>query len=315
MDKNRKIVLSILALVVLSVVLAVVDISLNLQGEKKDSFTLDSPGIGPGIGVIRISGELSFDAQSSALGAIEGAEVIIDSLDSMQSDSRIKAVVLRINSPGGTVAATQEIYSKIMKMRSKNIIFVASMGELAASGGYYIASACNQIFANDGTITGSIGVIAMSPNLKGLFDRLGIRMNVIKSGKYKDILAAYREISPEERDLVQQIIDSSYRKFLKDVSLGRNIPISDIEPYADGRIMSGEMAQKCKLIDALGTMEDALTKARELAKLPEDCPIYEDSGSPLERLFMRMQMMLGGNRTLGERVLNNFPMVEYRYQP
>jgi len=193
------------------------------------------------------------------------------------------------------------------------------MGEIAASGGYYVASACNYIVANHGTLTGSIGVIAMSPNLRGLFQKIGIDMNVIKSGKYKDILSSFRDIRPEERELIQEIIDSSYHKFLKDVALGRNQNESDIQPIADGRVMSGETALKYKLVDMLGTFEDAIDKARQLAKLPEDSAVYEEMKSPFEQMFFRMEGMLRGGNIMeqGLRSLeqeNNY-RIEYRCLP
>ncbi len=169
--------------------------------------------------------------------------------------------------------------------------------------------------ANRGTITGSIGVIAVSPNLKGLFEKLGIRMNVIKSGKYKDILSSYREISPEERELIQQMIDSSYQQFIKDVAAGRNLAIDDITPQADGRVFGGDIALRHKLIDGLGSFEDALKKARELAKLPDDSPVYDEIRSPLEKFLMSMSGMFNPGARIEQRILQNHVPVEYRYQP
>jgi len=316
MDKNRKIVLSILVLLVLSAVLAIIDISLTMQEGLKAPRKLSIPEMGPGIGVVRIYGPISMESPGGGpFDMRQGSDGVIQRLNELEKDGRIKAVLVRINSPGGTVAATQEIFNKLMKLRKKNIILVASMGELAASGGYYVASACNYILANHGTITGSIGVIAVSPNLRGLFDKLGIKMNVIKSGRYKDILSSYREISPEERQLIQQIIDSSYQKFLKDVSLGRNLPISEIEPYADGRVMSGETAVKYRLVDEAGTYEDALAKARELAKLPENCAVYDESHNPLERFLTGLQNAFGRDMPVERALRSALPLVEYRYMP
>lgn len=317
MDKNRKIVVSILILLVLSSVLAIIDISLTMQGSGRDGYRLRSPETGPGVGIVRVYGPIAIDtAGGGPFGVSYGSDAIVQRLDDLARDPRIKAVLVRINSPGGTVAATQEIYDKIMRMRRDNIVVVASMGELAASGGYYVASACNYIMANHGTITGSIGVIAVSPNLKGLFDKLGIRMNVIKSGRYKDLLASYRDLGAEERELIQEIIDSSYKKFLADVSLGRNIPIPEIEPVADGRVMSGETAMKHRLVDELGSFEAALAKARALAKLPDDSPVYDEVTNPIERILMSLQGAKSGlDIRLDRQTLYNLPAVEYRYQP
>jgi len=316
MDKNRKIVLSILVLMVLTAVLAIIDISLSIQGAKHDVYPFSAPGMGPGVGIVRVYGPITIDSRGG--GMIEegsSSDAVVERLTMLEDDKRIKAIVLRINSPGGTVAATQEIYDKLMKLRKKNIVLVASMGELAASGGYYVASACNHVMANRGTITGSIGVIAVSPNLKGLFEKLGIRMNVIKSGKYKDMLSAYREISPEERELIQQLIDSSYQQFVRDVAAGRNLPIDDIAPQADGRVFGGDAALRYKLIDGLGSFEDALKKARELAKLPEDSPVYDEIRNPLERFLMSMSVIFNPALRMEQRVMQSPAPVEYRYQP
>lgn len=316
MDKNRKIVLSILILMVLTAVLAIIDISLSIQGAKRDVYPFSAPGMGPGVGIVRIYGPITIDSQCG--GMIEtgsSSDAVVERLTQLEEDKRIRAIILRINSPGGTVAATQEIYDKLMKLRKKNIIIVASMGELAASGGYYVASACNHIMANRGTITGSIGVIAVTPNLKGLFEKLGIRMNVIKSGKYKDILSSYREISPEERELIQQMIDSSYQQFIKDVAAGRNLAVDDITPQADGRVFGGDTALRHKLIDGLGSFEDALKKARELAKLPDDSPVYDEIRSPLEKFLMSMSTIFNPGARIEQRILQNHVPVEYRYQP
>jgi protease IV len=318
MDRNRKILISILALLVLSSVIAIVDISLNMQ-QKRGGVSIRGPQVGSGIGIVRVEGTIQMGGGGSPLAMGQGAEGIIRRLDDLEHNGDIKAVVVRINSPGGTVGASQEIYQKLWKLRKKNIPLIASMGEMAASGGYYVASACNYIVANHGTITGSIGVIAMSPNLRGLFQKIGIDMNVIKSGKYKDILSTFRDLRPEERELIQEMIDSSYRKFLKDVALGRNQNESDIEPIADGRVMSGETALKYKLVDMLGTFEDAVDKARQMAKLSEDCPVYEETKTPFEQMFMRMEGMFRGgslmDQGLRELQIENNYRVEYRYQP
>lgn len=319
MDRNRKLLISILALLVLSSVIAIVDISITMQRRSGTGISLPGPRVGPGVGIVRVEGPIEMLGASSPFGMMQGAEGIITRLDDLEKSDSIKAVVVRINSPGGTVGATQEIYRKLWKLRKKNIPLVASMGEIAASGGYYVASACDYIVANHGTITGSIGVIAVSPNLRGLFEKIGIDMNVIKSGRYKDMLSMVRDISPEERRLIQEIIDSSYRKFLKDVALGRSRNESEIAPVADGRVMGGEAAMGHGLVDMLGTFEDAIDKAREMAKLSEDSPVYDETRSPLEQLFYRMDALLGRpdpmSRALDVIRYENHYRIEYRYMP
>lgn len=317
MDKNRKILVSILALLGLSAMLAVFEISLTMQGSRAEFYRLASPSLGPGVGVVRINGPITMSGSTDMFTMPGGnADAIVRRLDDLGNDSRIKAVVVRINSPGGTVAATQEIFQKLMGLRRKNIKLVASMGDVAASGGYYIAAACDYIVANPGSITGSIGVIAVSPNLQGLFQKLGIRMNVIKSGAYKDILASYRDLTEEERNLIQTMIDATYTQFLRDVSLGRNIPIDDIRPVADGRVMSGTQAVDAKLVNETGSFETALDKARKLAKLPDDAPVYDDVQSPLDQFLST----LGGALFRGRGIeavtgVEHTSMIEYRFRP
>ncbi len=320
MDRNRKLLVSILAMLVLSSIIAIVDIGITMKkNEDRPSFSLKTPGFGPGIGIVRINGPIQMSAPGHAFGIQNGAESIVERLDQLSHDNRIKAVIIRINSPGGTVAATQEIYQKIWKIRKKGTPVIASMGDIAASGGYYIASACTFIMANHGTITGSIGVIAMSPNVRRLFEKLGISMNVIKSGKYKDTLSSYRDISQEERELLQEMIDSSYKKFLKDVALGRSMNQSDIIPYADGRVFNGVSGLKYKLVDGLGTFEDAVAKARENAKLPDDAPLYEDVMHPLQKFLVNFENMVrnisGSPLQLNRSLYENQYRMEYRYLP
>src|SRR4030042_1173630 len=185
MDRNRKILISILAVLVLSSVIAIVDISMNMQQKRGAGIALTGPQIGPGVGIVRIEGPIEMLGVSSPMSATSGAEGVIRRLDELEQNNDIRAIVVRINSPGGTVAATQDIYEKLWRLRKKKIPLIASMGEIAASGGYYVASACDYIVANHGTLTGSIGVIAVSPNLRRLFEKIGIDMNVIKSGRYK----------------------------------------------------------------------------------------------------------------------------------
>jgi len=313
MERQRKIMVAILALLAVIAVIAIVDVGLKIDKKSKSEIALTLPEFGPGVGVIRIEGAIEMSSPSGPFANPSGAEAVIKRLGEMEKDSSIKAVVIRINSPGGTVAATQEIYEKIWKLRKKNIILVASMGDVAASGGYYIASACNYIVANYGTITGSIGVIVMSPNLKRLFDKFGIQMNVIKSGKYKDILASNRDMTPEERSLLQEMIDLSYNKFIKDIALGRNMNQEDIRPVADGRVMNGETALKNKLIDQLGTFEDAILKAKELAALDENAPVYEKEDSPFQEIFGSLQNMFNGKSGVASELFYNPHKIEYRY--
>ncbi len=313
MERERKLTVAILAMLILVAVIAIIDISFKIEEKRSREIKFVMPDTGAGVGIVRVEGPIELSSPSGPFSLPGGAESIVKRLDALAKDSSIKAVVVRINSPGGTVAATQEIYEKIMKLRKKNIPVVASMGDVAASGGYYVAAACNHIVANYGTVTGSIGVIAFSPNLRRLFDKFGIQMNVIKSGKYKDILATHRDMTGEERALLQEMIDSSYGKFVKDIAVGRNMSESDIMKIADGRVMSGSSALEKKLVDQNGTFEDAIMKARELAGLDEESPVYEESTSPFNEIFGQLNRFLGSRSIPGTEMLYPVYKLEYRY--
>lgn len=176
----------------------------------------------------------------------------------------IKAVVLRIDSPGGAVGPSQEIHGEITKLRKKKTV-VASMGSVAASGGYYAAVAANKIVANPGTITGSIGVIVEFVNAQELLGKLGIKGNVVKSGRFKDVGSPLREMEKEERDLLQGVINDVNRQFIEAVAKGRSLKVEEVEKIADGRIFSGSQAQKLGLVDELGGLSDAIALGAKLS--------------------------------------------------
>ncbi len=199
-------------------------------------------------------------------GVITDSRDIIDELKKYGDDDSIKAILLRINSPGGAVVPAQEVYGEIRRIRrEKHKVIVASMGSVAASGGYYIASAADKIIANPGTITGSIGVILELANIEGLMDKVGIKNVVIKSGKYKDIGSIFRSMTDEERKLLQDVINDTYNQFVEAVSEGRGLPKEKILPIADGRIFTGRQAKQLGLVDDLGGLEDAIKVASNMA--------------------------------------------------
>ncbi len=180
-------------------------------------------------------------------------------------DKSIKAIVFRIDSPGGGVAPSQEIYSAILKVRkNSNKIVVTSMGNVAASGGYYIACASDKIVANPGTLTGSIGVIMTFPNIEELMKKIGLKTEVIKSGKFKDIGSPMREFTEEEKKLLQGVIDDVYDQFVNAVADGRGMDIQKVKELSDGRIFTGRQALEIGLVDKLGSLEDAIELAAEL---------------------------------------------------
>jgi protease-4 len=200
---------------------------------------------------------------ADGMDASSGREEVLESLKQAE-EYEVKALIVRINSPGGTVGASQEIYQAIKKIKEK-IPVVASFGDVAASGGVYVAMAANKIVSNPGTITGSIGVIIKSNNLTELYSKIGVSAQVIKSGDHKDILASYRPLSEEERDLLQSTIDDTYLQFVEAVAEGRGLSVEEVKSFSDGRIFSGRQAKDLKLVDELGGFQTAIDVAKGLA--------------------------------------------------
>ena len=197
-------------------------------------------------------------------GLITDSKEATEDIKEYVKNPSIKAIVLRIDSPGGAVGPAQEIYEEVRKAAAKKKVIV-SMGSVAASGGYYIASPATKIIANPGTLTGSIGVIMEIPNISGLMDKLGIKTEVVKSGRHKDIASIFRGIGKEEREILQGVLDNVHSQFIKAVAEGRNMLPSDVEKIADGRVFTGEQALKEGLIDELGDLEDAVQAAAKLS--------------------------------------------------
>ena len=207
---------------------------------------------GEKVGIIRVE------------GVILDSRNVIDELKTYAKDSSIKAVVIRIDSPGGAVAPAQEIYKEIVKLKKEKKV-VASMGSVAASGGYYIACPADKIVANPGTLTGSIGVIMEIPNIEGLMKKIGVETKVIKSGKHKDIASMFKSMSEEERKILQSVLDDVHDQFIRAVSEGRDMKYENIKELADGRIFTGKKAKELGLVDTLGNLDDAVNLAGKLS--------------------------------------------------
>jgi protease-4 len=197
-------------------------------------------------------------------GVISESEDVVEALKTFEDSPGVRAVVVRIESPGGGVAPSQEIYDAIRQLREEKPV-VASMGGVAASGGYYIASACEIIVANPGTLTGSIGVIMELGNVEGLLQKLGVQPEIIKAGAYKDMGSMVRPMTEAERGLFQEMIDSVHTQFITAVASGRGMNKDQVRAVADGRIFSGEQAKVAGLVDHLGGFEDAVELAAEKA--------------------------------------------------
>jgi len=197
-------------------------------------------------------------------GPIIDSKNAVDEIKDYTKDPSIKAIVLRVDSPGGAVAPSQEIYEEVRKATAKKKV-VVSMGSLAASGGYYISSPASKIVANPGTLTGSIGVIMEIPNIEGLMNKVGVKTEVIKSGRHKDIASMFRGIGKEERVILQGVLDDVHEQFIKSVAEGRKMVLEDVRKIADGRIFTGKQALAIGLVDELGNLEDAVKAAAKLA--------------------------------------------------
>lgn len=197
-------------------------------------------------------------------GPILDARQTIKDIKKYAADSSVKAIVLRVDSPGGAVAPSQEIYEEVKKAAKQKYV-VASMGSIAASGGYYISAAATKIYANPGTLTGSIGVIMEIPNVQGLMDKIGIKTQIIKSGRHKDMASAFREMDEEDRLILQGVIDDVHVQFMEAVAEGRNLDMQKVRELSDGRIFTGKQALSLGLVDELGNIEDAIDGAAKLA--------------------------------------------------
>ncbi|NEO88123.1 MAG: signal peptide peptidase SppA [Spirulina sp. SIO3F2] len=205
---------------------------------------------------IEITGAIASETRKRVLKALKTIE-----------EEKYPALLLRIDSPGGTVGDSQEIYNALKQIRKKGIKVVASFGNISASGGVYIGVGADHIVANPGTITGSIGVILRGNNLERLLDRVGVSFKTVKSGPYKDILSFDREPTPEELQILQELIDTSYGQFVETVAEGRNLEPETVRKFADGRIFSGQQAQELGMVDRLGSEEDARIWLAELVGL------------------------------------------------
>ena len=188
-------------------------------------------------------------------GLITDSQYITNQVKKFRQDKRIRGIILRIDSPGGAVGPSQEIYDEVLKTRESGKTIYASMGALAASGGYYIASAAEKIFANPGTLTGSIGVIMAFSNAKGLMEKIGLQPEIIKAGEYKDIGSPARAMTQKERNLLQSVVTDVHQQFIEAVASGRDISVAEVTKIADGRILTGRQAYSLNLVDQIGGLQ------------------------------------------------------------
>ena len=245
---------------------------------------------GERVAVLRIE-DIIFDSQ-----------IYLESISSIKKDKSIKAVVLRIDSPGGAVGPSQEIYSEVKLLREK-LPVIASIGTVGASGGYYIACAAEKIVANPGAITGSIGVIAQFVNYEQLLSWAKLNVEVIKSGEFKDVGSPLRQMTEPEKQYFQELIDNVHSQFKLAVSQGRGINPKEVEQIADGRVFTGEQAKNLKLVDEMGSLSDAVRLAGTMSGMGKEPEVVYYPKSKTRFL----DLLLSGAKT---HALSGFPVKE-----
>lgn len=280
--------------------------------------------VGDKIAVIPLSGPITAEGAYLFFGAAITPELVKEQLGRAEEDKGVKAIVLRIESPGGVVAACQEILQEIEKVKQTKPI-VVSMGSQAASGGYYISAKANKIVALPGTLTGSIGVISQIPNVKGLFDKLGIEMQTFKGGKYKDMYAGMRELTPEEKEIMQRMTDEYYEQFVEVVAEGRGLSKEKVRNLATGQLYTGAEAKELGLVDELGGLDTAIDLAAQLAGVeaprveyykPErvsllDLLLGADLGGLANLVQMKLLGLSGQDIILLETLSHTYPQPQY----
>lgn len=305
--KTKIISISIIALCFLSIIVGIINTSVKtMEAEKKpeksaSNFFKSFSSEGDKIALISLQGPISSDESSSLIGEPDSAEGALKALEKAVDDDSVKGVIFRINSPGGTVAMSQEIYGTIMRLREKKPV-VVSMADVAASGGYYVASAANRIYADPGTLTGSIGVIMGTLNIQELMtQKLGVKSVVIKSGKFKDTGSMYRPMTGEEQTLLQNLVNSAYHQFLNAIIDGRvkrkddykieKVVLTEqiLKKYADGRVLTGEQAKDIGFVDKIGGLYEAKKDIRIMAKVNENFPV-----TPYNKPTGFTEMLFGG---------------------
>jgi protease-4 len=252
MKKNPVLIVLATAVALGAIFFGIVFLTSLLSGNKRTSRPLQVVGGADKIALVRLEGLLIT------------SDHVVEELNEYAEDSSIKAIVLRIDSPGGGVVVSQEIFNAVKNARKDGKKIIASMGTVAASGGYYVAAAADRIVANPGTLTGSIGVKMEFANIEKLLEKIGVRGVVVKAGEFKDVGSPFRDMSEPEKKILQDVIDDVHSQFIKAVAEGRNMPEADVRAIADGRIFTGRQALDLKLVDQLGDLADSIKVAGEL---------------------------------------------------
>jgi protease IV len=272
-----------------------------LYGNKGSAASLKSIGSGK-VALVRIEGLLT------------ASEAVVEELRDYAADDSIKAIIVRIDSPGGGVVVSQEIYNAVKNARKEGKKVVVSMGSVAASGGYYIAAAADKIVANPGTLTGSIGVIMEFANVEKLLEKIGVKGMVVKAGAYKDMGSPFRDLTEQEKKLLQDVIDDVHAQFIDAVADGRNLAATEVKAIADGRIFTGRQALALKLVDQLGDMTESIRLAGELAGIKGKPTVVEKKKKIPFLDYFRDEAASWVSELVAKGVGRSGAMLQYRYQ-
>lgn len=274
------------------------------------------------IALIKVDGTIEDTGETSVFSSSTGYnhQQFLKQLDDIKTDTRIKGVVLYVNSPGGGVVESKQIYEKIQLIKkSRKIPIYVSMGSMGASGGYYISAPADKIFVDEETLTGSIGVIMQSLNYSKLAEKYGVEFETIKTGPYKDIMSSSREMTEGDRKILQSMVDDSYDRFLKVVSDGRGMSMDEVKKVADGRVMNGSQAVKAGLADEFGYTEEVITALKQEKDLKGSKVFEYSSSDSFSSLFStKLESLLGGSPETKAitKVLSNYnnaPRMMYMY--
>lgn len=268
------------------------------------------------VAIIEVNGVIGAPADAFSLQISQ--ESLLSQIRQATADSRVKAVVLRVDSPGGGVVASSELHAELLELKAAGKPLVVSMGSTAASGGYYISAPADRIYANPDTLTGSLGVILSTLNYEEAFDRLGLQSFVYKSGELKDIGSPTRQPTDEERAVLQSIVDEAYDGFVRVIVEGRGLPEEQVRALADGRVYTGSQAQELGLVDELGNLDQAIVGAKELASLEAATVVRYTSSTSLRSLLLtRLAGPQAPADPLGLRAITDPqpPRLEYRWVP
>jgi protease-4 len=244
-------------------------------------------------------------------GMVLDARQVVEALERQAKDPKVKAIVLRVDSPGGAVAPTQEIFRAVRALSKKKRV-VASLGSMATSGGYYVACAAERIVANPGTLTGSIGVVVHLANFEKLLSKLGIEGQVVKSGDFKDMGSMYRPLSERERNILQEVVNDVHEQFVEDVARSRNMELEKVRTIADGRIFSGRQAKGLGLVDELGGLKEAIQLAAKMAQIKGEPLVLEEPKEKFSLLRWLLDSSFGSLVTNREYLLSG---ILFLFQP